>query len=198
MACKSKSKSNSNSSLCTQELIEVTGICTASDVTAVIKDYPYWIQMYIPETLEIPPQKPDIETINSVNISVDIMRSEVIITPISQENQNGEMVAISNLEGKRVTGRKLIIEGTLCQKVTYTALLPNQPVHSAHFYVPFSSYIVVPKEYTFPGSTESIDSLDINYDVNACIEDLSVCALDDRRILKQVTLLLYAVPNQSC
>lgn len=187
MSC--KSKSNSNSSLCDQELLEVTGLCTASDVTAVIKEYPYWIQMYIPETLEIPPQKPDIETVNSVNITVDIMRAEVIKTPVS---------TVENLEGKMVTGRKIIIEGTLCQKVTYTAELSDQPVHSAHFYVPFSSYIVVPKEYTFDGATEPTDSLDINYDVNACIEDLSVCVLDNRRILKQVTLLLYAVPNQSC
>lgn len=193
-----KSISNSNSSLCGQELLEITGLCTAADVTTVLRDYPYWIQMYIPETLEIPPQKPDIETINSVNISVDIMRSEVIVTPVSQEEQDGEIVPITNLEGRRVTGRKLIIEGTLCQKVTYTAALSNQPVHSAHFYVPFSSYIVVPLEYTFPGNDEPTDSLDINYDVNYCIEDLSVCVLDNRRILKQVTLLLYAVPNQSC
>lgn len=189
MSCKSKFKSNTNASSCDQPLLDFTGLCTASDVTAVIKDNPYWMQMYIPETLEIPPQKPDIEDINSINITVDIMRSEVIKTPIS---------TTESLEGKKVTGRKLIIEGTLCQKVSYTADLPDQPIHSAHFYVPFSSYIVVPLEYTFEGSTIPVDSLDINYDVNACIEDLSACILDNRRILKQVTLLLYAVPNKAC
>lgn len=191
MSCISsfKSKSNTNSSSCNQPLVDYTGLCTDSDVTAVIKDNPYWMQMYIPETLEIPPQKPDIEDINSINVTVDIMRSEVIKTPISLNE---------SYEGKKVTGRKLIIEGTLCQQVSYTANVEDQSIHSAHFYVPFSSYIVVPLEYTFPGTTKPVDSLNINYDVNACIEDLSACILDNRRILKQVTLLLYAVPNQTC
>lgn len=187
-----RSKSNATSSICDQELLEITGLCTASDVTAVIRDYPYWIQMYLPETLEIPPQKPDIETVNSINVSVDIIRREVIKTPISTEE---------NLEGKLLTGRKLIIEGILCQKVGYTAELSEQPVHSAHFYVPFSAYIVVPLQVEFPngdGTFTTVDSLNVNYDVNACIEDLSICVLDNRKILKQVTLLLYAVPNQGC
>lgn len=179
-------KSNSNTHICTFESIDVTGLCKSSDVSTVIKDFPYWIQMYLPEELSIPPQKPDAETINSVNVSVNILRKEVIKTPIAPEE---------NLEGKTLTGRKLIVEGQLCQKVTYTAELTDQPVHSAHFYVPFSAYIVVPKEYTFDGVT--LDSLDINYDVNVCIEDLSVSLLNPRTILKRVTFLLYAVPNQS-
>jgi len=176
------------------ELINISGLCNSSDVTNVISQYPYWLQMHIPETLIIPEAKPDIEQINSVTISVDIFREEVIKVPVSSTNSNGDY--IPSLEGKISTGRKIIIEGQLCQKVVYTANEPEQSVHSAHFYVPFSSYIVVPSQITFSNGTTT-DSININFQINACIEDVSVKMVDVRTILKQVTLLLYAVPNQS-
>lgn len=177
------------------ELINISGLCNPTDVTNVISQYPYWIQMNIPETLVIPEQKPDMEQINSVNISVDIIRKEVVKVPVSPIDANGNYV--SNLEGKISTGRKLIIEGQLCQKVVYTANEETQSVHSAHFYVPFSSYIVVPSEIIFNNGQTTIDSLNVDFQVNACIEDVAIRMLDLRTILKQVTLLLYAVPNQS-
>ncbi|WP_339089509.1 DUF3794 domain-containing protein [Clostridioides difficile] len=187
---------NSNICTCNMDLIDVSGLCNTDDVTSVISQYPYWFQMYIPETLNVPPQKPDIEQINSVNVSVNILRTKVVKTPISPLDANGDF--IPNLEGKISTGRKLIIEGELCQKISYTANEETQSVHSAHFYVPFSSYIVVPQEVTFDNVTSPItlDSLDVDYQVNACIEDLSISTLDERTILKHTTLLLYAVPMQ--
>ena len=183
----------SNITSCSAELIDISGLCNPMDITNVISQYPYWIQMNVPETLNIPEQKPDMEQINSVNITVDIIRAEVIKVPISPVDKNGEY--IPNLEGKVSTGRKLIIEGQLCQKVVYTANEAKQSVHSAHFYVPFSSYIVVPNEIEF-NTNNIVDSLNVNFQVNACIEDVAVKMLDERTILKQVTLLLYAVPNQ--
>ena len=190
-------KCNITSSTCTKEMVDITGLCNPEDVREVIRDYPYWMQMYIPETLSIPPQKPDIETINSLDVSVNIFRADVIKTPSSYTSAG---VPVENLEGKLLTGRKLIIEGELCQKVVYTANETEQPVHSAHFYVPFSAYIVVPKEVTFrnaDGTTTTLDSCNIDYQVSACIEDASITALDERTVYKQVTLLLYAVPAQS-
>lgn len=177
-------------------LVDISGICDPRDVTEVISENPYWLQMSIHETLNIPTQKPDMEQINSVNISVNILRQEVIQVPESA-TVNGELQ--SNLEGKISTGRKLIVEGELCQKVVYTANDEEQSVHSAHFYVPFSAYIVVPKELNLssdPNATP-VDSLNIQYQVNVCIEDVIVSMLDERTMLKQVTMLLYAVPEQS-
>lgn len=187
---------NSNSTSFNAELVDISGLCNPTDVTNVISQYPYWLQMNIPEKLTIPDQKPDIEQINSLSISVDIMRSEVIKVPVSPLDDNGDLT--SNLEGKVTTGRKLIIEGQLCQKIEYTANEAEQSIHSAHFYVPFSSYIIVPKEITFTNgaTTTVVDSLNVNFQVNACIEDVAIKLLDLRTILKQVTLLLYAVPNQ--
>ncbi|TYQ18280.1 UNVERIFIED_CONTAM: uncharacterized protein DUF3794 [Acetivibrio alkalicellulosi] len=185
-------KSNTSGCNCDSALIDIIGLCNPSNITEVINNYPYWKQMYISEKLTIPSNKPDIEQINSVDISVSIIRKKVIKTPT---------IPIPNIEGKLLSGRKLIIEGQLCQKIVYTADIPDQPVHSVHFYVPFSSFIVVPEEVTFEvqnGQDITRDSLDVNYEVNSCVEDVSACILDNRSILKQVTLLLYAVPTQNC
>lgn len=169
------------------DLIDINGICNAEDITAILNTYPYWMQMSIPETVKIPPLKPDMESINGVNVSVDIARSEVIKTPIGGPN----------LEGKSLTGRKIIIEGQVAQQVEYTANDPEQSVHSAHFYVPFSSYIVVPQLISFTqtnGSTILVDSINLQFQVSACVEDVSLEMLDERTIIKHVTLLLYAIP----
>lgn len=177
-------------------LVSISGLCDPQDVTKVISENPYWLQMSMPETLSIPTAKPNMEQINSVNISVNILRQEVIQVPESSI-VNGEIQP--NLEGKISTGRKLIIEGELCQKIVYTAASLEQDLHSAHYYVPFSAYIVVPKELnisTNPNATP-VDSLNIQYQVNVCIEDVIVSMIDERTFLKQVTMLLYAVPEQS-
>ena len=173
------------------EIIDITGLCNASDVTETLNQYPYWMQMYLPETLCIPAQKPDAESINSVNVAVKILGSKLVKTPSS--------LPLQNLEGKIVTGRKLVIEGQLVQLVEYTANDVEQSVHSAHFYVPFSAYIVVPETITFTlpdDTTVTVNSDNLEFQVNACVEDVSVQLLDERTILKRVTLLVYAVPSQ--
>lgn len=192
--CTSTSCSNSHN-YC--QLINIQGLCNPEDVNDVINRYPYWKQIYLTETLTLPDQKPDIEVLNSLDISVEIMKSYVIRTPRSFDDTGLTPIPVPNLEGNLLTGRKLIVEGALTQQVDYTANYPSQPVHSAHFYVPFSSYIVVPEEITFAQNNgNTIDSLQVTYEVNACIEDVAIKALDERTILKQVTLLLYAVPTQ--
>ena len=195
-----KCSTNTNSCNNNCELVEILGLCNPSDVNQVINEYPYWKQMYLTETLVVPEEKPDIEVINSVDISVNIMRADVIRTPRTYTTVDGEPVPVPNLEGKILTGRKLIIEGVLCQQIEYTADETTQPVHSAHFYVPFSSFIVVPETIPFTdsqGNVTDVDSLDVVYEVNACVEDVSVKVINPRTILKQVTLLLYAVPTQA-
>lgn len=186
----------SNMVSCSNGLVDISGICDPSNATDVIIQYPYWKQMYLTEYLEIPSQKPDAEQLNSLVASVNILKKTVIATPRSYIDTGAVPVPQPNLEGKLLTGRKLVIEGQICQQIEYTANESTQAVHSAEFFVPFSSYIVIPQTVTFTVGTQPtvIDSLDVNFDVNACLEDIRVCLLDERRILKQVTMMLYAVP----
>lgn len=191
---------NTNSCNLDSCMIDIHGLCNPQNTTDVISDLPYWKQMHITESLVIPQQKPDIEQINALDLSVSIFRTKVIETPRTYNDGEVPPQPLPNVEGKLLSGRKLIIEGQLCQKVSYTADEPQQSLHSAHFYVPFSSFIIVPLNVTLPtstGGTVTLDSLNVNYEVNACIEDVSVCTLDKRRILKQVTLMLNAVPTRS-
>lgn len=183
----------------TSDLIDISGLCISNNVNEIICKHPYWMQMNISKTLVIPEKKPDIEEINSLNISVDILRKKVVKTPFSQLNINSSY--IPNFEGKISTGRKLIIEGLLCIKVSYTAKDITQSIHSAHFYIPFSSYIIIPLTVDFLNNDNNIkafvDSLNINYEIDSCIEDVSINLLNPRTISKQIIILLYAIPKQS-
>ena len=166
--------------------IQIDGLCDdIKSVTAVISQYPYWFENIINETLRIPDEQPDIESINSLNITVNILRQQVIKTPIATTD---------NIEGKLLSGRKLIVEGNLCERISYTANEEVQGVYTVEYYIPFSVYIVIPKEYTF--NSVVFDSLDINYNVSACVEDVSIVQIDFRNLQTQVTVLLYAVPKQ--
>jgi hypothetical protein len=192
-------KSISTSTACNLDscLIDVTGLCTPSDVTEIISTNPFWQQQYIIENLIVPEQKPDIEQINSINVGVEILKQTVIKTPRSFTNTTPP-VPVPNLEGKLLTGRKLVIEGEICQKILYTADEATQPVHSVDFFVPFSSFIVVPREITTTdanGNPVTVDTLTVNFTVGVCVENVFACLEDNRTIFKQVVMLLYAVPT---
>lgn len=160
------------------DFVDIIGLCDPDEINFDLVKYPFWTQISIPENLIIPDQKPDIEQIDSLKISVEILKRKVIVTPVSLSG---------NEEGKRLTGRKLIIEGQLCQTVTYTADVPEQSVHSAHFIVPFSAFIVV-------DAIHNVDPRDINFEVKSCVEDVFIKQFCKRQIFKNVTLFLQAVP----
>jgi len=160
--------------------VEVIGLCDTSAIVFdpdSIVDYT-WTEISIPEILTIPCKKPDVEQIEKVFINVKIVSKRVVETPLS---------AGENAEGTTLTGRKLIIEGTLNQKIVYTADLPDQPVHSAHFKVPFSAFIVL----------DGADTLEDNFCIETCVEDVFVKVFNNRDIFKNVTLFLRAkhAPN---
>lgn len=126
---------------------------------------------------------------------------------------------IGNAEGTCLTGRKLIIEGVLKQKVVYTAELSEQSVHSAHFEVPFIAFIIPYasfegltgpqtltvydaeldncKEITgfvYDQTVEITPNLEEQFDVKACIEDIYVKALGPKKVFKNVTAFFSATP----
>lgn len=155
------------------QFIDITGLCdpTQFDLTT----YNNWTQISIPAVFNIPSQKPDIEELNSENITVQILRKRVIDTPIS---------GTENLEGKLLTGKKLVVEGLICKHITYTADEETQAIHSAHATVPFSAYIVL------PAATLLTD----NFDVKTCVEDVFISEICKRQIFQNITLFLQAVP----
>lgn len=128
---------------------------------------------------------------------------------------------LSNEEGTCLTGRKLVIEGVLNQKVVYTANVATQSVHSAHFSVPFSAFIIpyanfeglkyVPNVEVEPGVFRDVfayygceDDFVIQpvlceeFSVDAYIEDIFAYALDERTVFKNTTIFLLAKVSKVC
>lgn len=150
-----------------------------------------WVQFYIPEIVDIPEQKPDIEGIVGVNSCIEIISQKVIKTPVvtGYTTNTGTFIPgedIPNAECTNLTGRKLIIEGILKQKVIYTALEPSQSLHSASFCIPFSVFIIVEKD----------TPLSQTFKISSYIEDVFACQLTERSIFKNTTIFIKA--SQIC
>ncbi|MBF8984559.1 DUF3794 domain-containing protein [Lutibacter sp. B2] len=173
------------------QLIDIRGVCTRAQIEAItIGADPddTWTQIFIPEVLCIPTQKPDVEQILTLTSRVDIISQRVVKTPIVGTIVPGPppvFVPDPNYEGTFLTGRKLVIEGILRQKIIYTADVPEQSVHSAHFDVPFSAFIILP--WDAPLFTK--------YKIEPCIEDIFVCRVSKRQVFKNVTIFIKATPN---
>lgn len=160
------------------DVVQIIGLCDPDKFTWLPVSDPSdknWTEISIPEVLKIPIQKPDIEHIDQVFISVKIISLKLIETPSA---------TVENAEGTRLTGRKLIVEGIVNQKIVYTAEVDDQSVHSAHFEIPFSAFIIMPANT--PENSE--------FKIDKCVEDVFVKALDNRTIFKNVTLFLRAIP----
>lgn len=145
--------------------IEVSGLADTLPVNPI-----NFKQFSVQETLTIPPFEPDMEQILCFTAKVIIKCTRVINTPVG-----------TSVEGQILTGKKLIVEGAILQKVEYIAAESTQPVHAAHFNIPLSTFIVLPAEYS-----------DAPIKVTGYIEDIVVQILDKRNIFKNVTILLDA------
>lgn len=170
-----------------EQLIIIKGACSEAKLATMLtsEDETTWTQIFIPEVLCIPDQKPDIEQLMSVTSVPEIFSQRVVKTPVSGTvDGSGNFIPDSNQEGTNITGRKLVVEGLLKQKVIYTAAVEQQSVHSAHFDVPFSAFIILP--YNTP--------LTQKYKIEACIEDIFVCRITARQVFKNITLFIKATP----
>ncbi len=150
-------------------------------------------------------------------VETAITALETILAPLPVNTQ--VLVINPNTEETCLTGRKIVIEGVLRQKVIYTGLVLEQSVHSAVFDVPFSTFVVPYANFVGLTFTEGVEVLsgtdcetilvdgflinpeteiivDINevFNVDTFIEDIFITALDPRTIFKNITLFFRATP----
>jgi len=163
--------------------IEIVGLCDPDKIIISPDAGEHsWTQLSIPEILTIPPQKPSIESIDKVFIDVQIISRRVVKIPAPSDPE------LPNEEGTLLTGWKLVIEGLLCQKIVYTGNVAQQTVHSAHFKIPFSAFIMLP-----------VDTLPTDkFCVVPCVEDVFIKAINSRQVFKNVTLFLKAEKLPFC
>lgn len=169
--------------------INYPGAASSSSLsTAISTGTDKWVQLFVSKIVDIPDVKPSAEGIDSVNTAVNIFSQRVIKTPVvtGYTNSSGEFIPgseIPNAEGSYLTGRKLVLEGVITQKVIYTALQDDQALHSASFLIPFSTFIIV----------DSDTALSKEYKISAYLEDVFSCLLSERSIFLNNTLFIKAV-----
>lgn len=154
-----------------------------------------------------------------------VLAIQAILTPLLgiDCDPGSAFELIPNAEGTCLSGRKLIIDGQINQKIVYTAEVETQSVHSAHYEFPFLAFIIPYAKFEGLTYTENIlvydpetggsklingyiyDPADgINVDlcedfvIEKCIEDIFIYALDKRTIFKNITLFLKATVAGSC
>lgn len=167
-----------------QQIVRVKGACPEAIVSTMLNADTdlRWRQLFIPEVLCLPEQKPDIEQLLDVTVVAECLSQRVIRTPLG--GTAAAPTSVTNAEGLKTTGRKLVIEGILRQKVIYTAAVCEQSVHAAHFDVPFSAFIIL----------DVSESLTRKYKIDMCIEDIFVAGCTPRQIFKNITLFIKATP----
>lgn len=152
---------------------EVIGICKI-DKLACICDEEAWTQISVPQVVALPDNKPNLKVINKIYNSVDITNTNIISTPVS---------TVPNAEGVKLTGRKLLVEGNVCQTVIYTSGAACQSVHPVNFKIPFCTYIILNCD------------VDLELDkfcVVPCIEDVYAEILNERTLFMNITMFLLA------
>ena len=95
----------------------------------------------------------------------------VIKTPVS-----------TSLEGQRLTGWKLIVEGTIREKLEYATCDTIKNINIINFSTPFSTYIILPENF----------NTGRHINVNGYIEDMYIKKLDHRNIFKSICIFLNA------
>lgn len=128
-------------------------------------------QQALSKSITLPLAKPDIEEIDDVVVEVLIDDSYVVETMVSESH-----------EGQNLSGFKLVIHGRLKMSIEYTALLPTQPMHSAHCEVPFSSFLILPPDYIQGSYVE----------VSTELENMEVDLIDLRSAMVNVIFLIIA------
>lgn len=176
-----------NCTHCNTDMITITGLCTASDITNIISTNPYWSETFINQILTIPSTSPNISSILSIDITVTALKLEVLKTPSSTG---------TNMEDVALTGRAIMFGGEAKQTIVYSSNDPLNPIYSVTFYVPFSSYIVVPSDITFingEGDTITDDPLNMTFAINSCVKYIDICLIDNASLRTNLLVLFYAV-----
>jgi len=159
-----------------------TDAITTLGVAKELPEHPvYFTEISILETLKIPSQKPDIEQVLSIIVEPEIISMRIADT-----------ICAKSYEGQLLSGKKLIMELKLKEKVVYVADETTQPAHAAHYEdVLRSVFVIVPK---------AIDNIPIErllksnkIIVYPYIEDIYVEQKDNRTIFKNITMLIDVI-----
>lgn len=128
-------------------------------------------QMTINRIFKIPSQKPDMEEMDDLAVEVEVLDHYVVKTAQGTSE-----------EGQVLSGNKLIVHGQLRVVLEYTAEVTTQSMHSAHWSMPFTAFVILPRDYQEGQWIE----------VTVVVEDVEGMMLDERTIEANVILMVVA------
>ena len=155
---------------------QVIGLCDIEEFNQKINEFmdKSWTQIIIPEKLILPENYPSLKSISKIYLDIKITSTKIINTPNSYT---------PNVAGLILTGKALLVSGTLCQSIIYTSDSYSQTMHSVKFNFDFNTHIVIDKDADIDND---------KYCIYPCVEDISVRTLNKRTLSKNVTLFLFA------
>lgn len=151
------------------------GMCTPTNVLP--KNTKYFKEEEVTEILTIPCQKPDMENLLSVIVSPEIENIRLIDTEVGKSN-----------EGQVLTGKKLVIELRIREKITYVADEITQSVHAAHYETLKSFFVIVPEEIDGKDVCDLIRANRVT--VTPFVETVQTRMLDKRNIFKCLLIFI--------
>ncbi|MPQ42423.1 putative mucin/carbohydrate-binding domain-containing protein [Clostridium tarantellae] len=124
--------------------------------------------------LTLPCNKPNMYGIKNVNVTIDILGSKVISTPLN------EIVKKENLN---LAKERLLIAGWICIKIYYYSSYNSGCINNAFFKMPFNTYIPLNK---------SASCCKDKFSINSCVKNVCVTLCNCRTFEQKFTLFLEA------
>ena len=156
----------------------------------IISSDKIWNQVSFSTNLILPGNFPNAKSVSSIFSTIKIISQSIVDLP-------SKTPPISNYYGENVLGKKLIVEAVLNQRINYSADNENSTLHSRIINLPVSCYIMLPNN----------TDLNQKFKIEAYIEDLYSCCVDERTLFSGAILFFKAkeiincvpfYPNRNC
>lgn len=129
-------------------------------------------QFMVSSKLPIPCSQYGVCEIINKFIDVEITSTEIIDT-----------IKGMSCEGETLTGKKVVVNGTLMERIEYVELCADKSIKIAEYNIHFNTFIVLPENYN------ELDCIK----VDSTIEDIDMRLIDPMTLYQSVALLLEVV-----
>ena len=150
----------------TRNLIEYIGISEYLPI-----DNESFKQVYIKNDITLNENKADINSISKIIAKAKILNTRIMKTPKG-----------ISLDGYKLTGYKLLVEGSIYYKIQYTNSDKNQSLNLTDVDTRFLAFVIMPENFT----------LGDNFSTSIFIEDINAEILSKRKIYINTSLLIIS------
>ncbi len=150
--------------------LEPNNMIEISGVSGIFPSFSkYFKQLHIQNVLALDSDKPDIKDLMRVSVTPIVNNSMLIKTP-----------RIKSIEGKFLSGSKLVADGKLKIELEYMSTIVPNSTHKTNITIPFNNGVVLDEQII----------CDSEIKVDVFIEDIYVHQVSNRKFFISILLLL--------